>query len=107
MWEKALVALTVLLGKALEPSRLEAHPCHCDCSCYCESGPLLENTGDKGAGLSFWTVIWISLLVSHALVFLVTRHCVSSLASTPVTARSIAGSTSRRRGRGVIGDASW
>ena len=106
MWEKALVALTVLLGRALEPSRLGPLPNQCDCTCYCESGATVEASGVASVGVPFWTFLSIAVLISHVLVVLLTRHCVRSVPPVPVLTRSTAGSAVRRRGRGVIEDAS-
>ena len=109
MWEKALVALTLLLSKGLEPSRAPWPTCSCppcDCHCHIVPADFPEPTpggGDRTANC--WELgLGLLLIVSHLFTAWLARFLQQRQSPSTAGSDIAPRGSPRRRGLGVIED---
>ncbi|CAE7794892.1 unnamed protein product [Symbiodinium sp. CCMP2592] len=98
MWEKFLVALTVLLGKGLEPSRFVPLVNQCECDCRCDCGTTEEFESPREAGVPGWILLICAAVASHLLTIALAFRIASRIWSPSRTSESVTGNSVRRRG---------
>ena len=100
MWEKALVALAVLLTRSLEKSRQpwQLYTCPRECECVLKVAGANEKEVPPAAVLSphQWGLATVLLLLSHVGSGILVRVCIRRGSASPSRG------SSRRRGLGVL-----